>query len=155
MAPSPKRSQPLAFDPIPFVRGLHQLIPEGRLAAVLSQTGRATERPDPCPPTRSSGRAMNRAGRQDLTGSGRRQAPDDDPRRKRGYDRHLEISGREHPGLVCREMILSNNAREVEGRHPLHPRHARVSNIGGCVPIGRNGGRADHVESPGGDLRTR
>jgi hypothetical protein len=44
MAPSPKRSHALALDPIPFVRGLHQLIPEGRLAAILSRTGRASER---------------------------------------------------------------------------------------------------------------
>lgn len=44
MAPSPKRSHSLALDPIPFVRGLHQLIPEGRLAAILSRTGRGSER---------------------------------------------------------------------------------------------------------------
>src|SRR3954453_17185164 len=44
MAPSPKRSHLLALDPIPFVRGLHQLIPEGRLATILSRTGRASER---------------------------------------------------------------------------------------------------------------
>lgn len=44
MAPSPKRSDSLALDPIPFARGLHQLIPEGRLAAILAQTGRASER---------------------------------------------------------------------------------------------------------------
>ena len=44
MVPSPVRTHPLALDPIPFVRGLNQLIPEGRLAAVLSQTGRGSER---------------------------------------------------------------------------------------------------------------
>jgi hypothetical protein len=38
MAPSPKRSHPPALDPIPFVRGLHQLIPEGRLAAILQRS---------------------------------------------------------------------------------------------------------------------
>src|SRR3954464_5376658 len=31
-------------DPLPYVRGLYQLIPEGRLAAILSRTGRASER---------------------------------------------------------------------------------------------------------------
>jgi hypothetical protein len=47
MASSHERSYPfssIARDPIPFVRGLHQLIPEGRLAAILAQTGRASER---------------------------------------------------------------------------------------------------------------
>ena len=47
MVPSPKRTQSLAtiaFDPIPFVRGLHQLIPESRLSAILTQTARGSER---------------------------------------------------------------------------------------------------------------
>ena len=34
----------LALDPIPFVRGLAQLIPERRLAAILTRTGRGSER---------------------------------------------------------------------------------------------------------------
>ena len=34
----------LALDPIPFVRGLSQLIPEQRLAAILTRTDRASER---------------------------------------------------------------------------------------------------------------
>src|SRR4051794_2354171 len=34
----------LVLDPIPFVRGLSQLVPERRLAAILTQTGRASER---------------------------------------------------------------------------------------------------------------
>ena len=34
----------LVADPIPYVRGLYQLIPEGRLAAILSRTGRHSER---------------------------------------------------------------------------------------------------------------
>ena len=34
----------LIADPIPYVRGLYQLIPEGRLAAILSRTGRQSER---------------------------------------------------------------------------------------------------------------
>ena len=34
----------LIAHPIPYVRGLHQLIPEGRLAAILSRTGRQSER---------------------------------------------------------------------------------------------------------------
>lgn len=42
MAPSSSRS--LALDPIPSVRGLHQLISERRLAAILSQTGRGPGR---------------------------------------------------------------------------------------------------------------
>jgi hypothetical protein len=33
-----------ADDPLPYVRGLYQLIPEGRLAAILSRTGRSSER---------------------------------------------------------------------------------------------------------------
>src|SRR4051794_17751632 len=45
LAPGVSRlAPPPALDPIPFVRGLRQLIPEGRLAAILSQTGRASER---------------------------------------------------------------------------------------------------------------
>jgi hypothetical protein len=47
MVSSPERSQPLVppiLDPIPFVRGLQELIPESRLAAILSQTRRASER---------------------------------------------------------------------------------------------------------------
>ena len=44
MAPSARQSHPLALDPIPFVRGLHQLIPEGPLAAILAHTGRVSER---------------------------------------------------------------------------------------------------------------
>src|SRR5215218_2831067 len=31
-------------DPLPYVRGLHRLIPEARLAAILTRTGRASER---------------------------------------------------------------------------------------------------------------
>jgi Insertion element 4 transposase N-terminal len=42
MVPFPDR--PLSLDPIPFVRGLGQLISETRLAAILSQTGRASVR---------------------------------------------------------------------------------------------------------------
>src|SRR4051794_15300157 len=34
----------LADDPLPYVRGLYQLIPERRLAAILSRTGRSSER---------------------------------------------------------------------------------------------------------------
>ena len=34
----------LALDPIPFVRGLSQLIPERRLGAILTRTDRASER---------------------------------------------------------------------------------------------------------------
>ena len=34
----------LAKDPLPFVRGLYQLIPEHRLAAILSRTARSSER---------------------------------------------------------------------------------------------------------------
>src|SRR4051812_36396650 len=47
MAPSPERSHPpasIAHDPIPFVRGLQQLIPERRLSAILARTARASER---------------------------------------------------------------------------------------------------------------
>ena len=42
MVPYPARS--FSLDPIPFVRGLGQLISEARLAAILSRTGRASER---------------------------------------------------------------------------------------------------------------
>jgi hypothetical protein len=31
-------------DPLPYVRGLHRLIPEARLAAILTRTGRASQR---------------------------------------------------------------------------------------------------------------
>jgi Insertion element 4 transposase N-terminal/Transposase DDE domain len=34
----------LALNPIPFVRGLAQLVPERRLSAILTRTGRASER---------------------------------------------------------------------------------------------------------------
>ena len=34
----------LVADPVPYVRGLYQLIPEGRRAAILSRTGRQSER---------------------------------------------------------------------------------------------------------------
>jgi len=34
----------LALAPIPVVRGLSQLIPESRLAAILSRTDRASQR---------------------------------------------------------------------------------------------------------------
>jgi Insertion element 4 transposase N-terminal/Transposase DDE domain len=47
MAPAPKVSQPfpsVALDPLPYIRGLYQLIPERRLAAILTQTARASER---------------------------------------------------------------------------------------------------------------
>ncbi len=40
----PSQDRPLSLDPVPFVRGLGQLIAEGRLAAILSQTRRASER---------------------------------------------------------------------------------------------------------------
>ena len=33
-----------AADPLPYLRGLYRLIPEGRLAAILSRTGRSSER---------------------------------------------------------------------------------------------------------------
>ena len=33
-----------AIDPLPYVRGLHRLIPEARLAAILTRTARASER---------------------------------------------------------------------------------------------------------------
>src|SRR3954464_7560207 len=41
---TPQGCDDLAQDPLPYVRGLYQLIPEGRLAAILSRTGRASER---------------------------------------------------------------------------------------------------------------
>lgn len=47
MSACPKGSQPLASiarDPLPYLRGLHRLIPERRLAAILSQTARASQR---------------------------------------------------------------------------------------------------------------
>src|ERR1700712_1820861 len=47
MAPSPRRPHPfdsIALDPIPFTRGPGQLISPPRLAAILSRTGRASER---------------------------------------------------------------------------------------------------------------
>src|SRR3954451_4215374 len=34
----------LAKDPLPFVRGWYQLIPEHRLAAILTRTARSSER---------------------------------------------------------------------------------------------------------------
>lgn len=34
----------LTHDPLPFLRGLYQLIPEGRLAAILERTGRQSHR---------------------------------------------------------------------------------------------------------------
>jgi hypothetical protein len=47
MASAAQVSQPfpsVALDPIPYIRGLQQLIPERRLAAILTQTARASER---------------------------------------------------------------------------------------------------------------
>lgn len=44
MVRSPLGCLTLAVDPLPYVRGLYQLIPESRLAAILSRTGRASER---------------------------------------------------------------------------------------------------------------
>src|SRR5512135_1729409 len=35
---------PVASDPLPYVRGLYQLVPEQRLAAILSRAGRASQR---------------------------------------------------------------------------------------------------------------
>jgi hypothetical protein len=40
----PQGSEPLVHDPLPYIRGLYQLIPEDRLAAILSRTGRSSER---------------------------------------------------------------------------------------------------------------
>jgi Insertion element 4 transposase N-terminal/Transposase DDE domain len=47
MASAAQVSQPfpsVALDPLPYLRGLQQLIPEQRLAAILTQTARASER---------------------------------------------------------------------------------------------------------------
>src|SRR4051794_35416846 len=41
---TPRECDDLIDDPLPYVRGLHQLIPERRLAAILSRTGRSSER---------------------------------------------------------------------------------------------------------------
>lgn len=41
---TPQGGGGLADDPIPYLRGLYRLIPEGRLAAILSRTGRSSER---------------------------------------------------------------------------------------------------------------
>ena len=41
---TPQGCDDLATDPLPFVRGLYQLIPEHRLAAILSRTARSSER---------------------------------------------------------------------------------------------------------------
>ena len=41
---TPQGCDDSAFDPLPYVRGLYQLIPEGRLDAILSRTGRSSER---------------------------------------------------------------------------------------------------------------
>src|SRR5512135_3363373 len=35
---------PAASDPLPYIRGLHRLVPEQRLAAILSRCGRASQR---------------------------------------------------------------------------------------------------------------
>jgi hypothetical protein len=44
MCRTPRRWDDPAADPIPYIRGLEQLIPEARLAAILSRTGRQSER---------------------------------------------------------------------------------------------------------------
>src|SRR4051795_8167041 len=47
MASAPKVSRPfpsVALDPLPYIRGLHQLIPEQRVAAILSRTARDSVR---------------------------------------------------------------------------------------------------------------
>jgi hypothetical protein len=47
MAPASPVSRPfpsVALDPLPYIRGLRRLIPERRLAAILTQTARASER---------------------------------------------------------------------------------------------------------------
>src|SRR3954471_22765824 len=47
MASAAQVSQPfpsVALDPLPYLRGLQQLIPEQRLAAILTQTARTSER---------------------------------------------------------------------------------------------------------------
>jgi hypothetical protein len=41
---APRRGDDPAHDFLPYVRGLHQLIPEDRLSAILSRTARASER---------------------------------------------------------------------------------------------------------------
>src|SRR3954453_22909309 len=41
MAPG---STPIASDPLPYLRGLYRLVPEQRLAAILSRCGRASQR---------------------------------------------------------------------------------------------------------------
>src|SRR3954462_14595931 len=41
---TPRECDDLIDDPLPYVRGLYQLMPEGRLAAILSRTGRSSER---------------------------------------------------------------------------------------------------------------
>src|SRR5436305_15262873 len=41
MAPG---STPVACDPLPYLRGLYRLVPEQRLAAILSRCGRASQR---------------------------------------------------------------------------------------------------------------
>jgi len=41
---TPRECDDLVDDPLPYVRGLYQLIPEARLAAILSGTGRSSER---------------------------------------------------------------------------------------------------------------
>jgi len=44
-----------AVDPLPYVEGLRRLIPEERIAAILSRTGRGSERRRRYPPSRSPG----------------------------------------------------------------------------------------------------
>ena len=56
---------PLAWDdptndPLPYVRGLYRLIPEARLAAILTRTARASERR-----TRSSTRGLRTPSRHE------------------------------------------------------------------------------------------
>jgi hypothetical protein len=41
---TPQGCVPVSLDPLPFVRGLFQLIPERRLAAILTRTARSSER---------------------------------------------------------------------------------------------------------------
>src|SRR3954453_23994925 len=41
MAPG---STPIASDPLPYLRGLYRVVPEQRLAAILSRCGRASQR---------------------------------------------------------------------------------------------------------------
>ena len=40
----PQGCAPISQDPLPFVRGLFQLIPEQRLAAILTRTAKSSER---------------------------------------------------------------------------------------------------------------